>query len=107
MAKVYLIRHCESEGNACRRTQAQVESLVTNKGYAQIEHLRKRFKDIPVDAVYSSDAFRSRATAEPIASDHNAPLSVRISLREITTGVWEDMAWEILQESILWNTIYE
>lgn len=108
MAKVYLIRHCESEGNACRRTQAQVESLVTNKGYAQIEHLRKRFKDIPVDAVYSSDAFRSRATAEPIASDHNAPLSVRISLREITTGVWEDMAWgniarEYPVEHDIWN----
>lgn len=93
MAKVYLIRHCESEGNACRRTQAQVDALVTTKGYAQVEMLRRRFQGIPVDAVYTSDAFRSRATAEPIAKDHNCPVRCRISLREVTTGVWEDMAW--------------
>ena len=84
MAKVYLIRHCESEGNACRRTQAQVDALVTTKGYEQVEALRKRFENVPVDAVYSSDTFRSLKTAEPIAKDHNAPVRVRISLREVT-----------------------
>lgn len=93
MAKVYLIRHCESEGNACRRTQAQVDALVTTKGMAQTEALRRRFEPIAVDAVYSSETYRSIATARPIAEDHGAPLHVRISLREITTGVWEDMAW--------------
>ena len=108
MAKVYLIRHCESEGNACRRTQAQVDALVTTKGYEQVEALRKRFENIPVDAVYSSDTFRSLMTAEPIAKDHNAPIRVRISLREVTTGVWEDMAWgnialEYPEENRVWD----
>lgn len=98
MAKVYLIRHCESEGNACRRTQAQVDALVTAKGYAQVEALRKRFRDIPVDAVYSSETYRALATAEPIAADHGLRTHVRISLREITTGVWEDMAWGNIAE---------
>lgn len=93
MAKIYLIRHCESEGNATRRTQAQVDALVTAKGYEQSEMLRRRFRDIPLDAVYSSDSFRSVMTAEPIAKEKGLPIRVRISLREVTTGVWEDMAW--------------
>lgn len=108
MAKIYLIRHCESEGNACRRTQAQVDALVTTKGYQQVEALRERFVNIPVDAVYSSDTFRSLMTAEPIARDHNAPVRVRISLREVTTGIWEDMAWgniakEYPEENRVWD----
>lgn len=110
MAKIYLVRHCESEGNACRRTQAQVDALVTTKGYQQAEMLRRRFAQIPVDAVYSSDAFRALMTAEPIARDHGAPVRVRISLRELTTGVWEDMAWGNIAEEYpveheVWNAM--
>lgn len=93
MANIYLIRHCESEGNACRRTQAQTDALITRKGYLQIEALRKRFQGIPIDGVYSSDAFRSVATAEPLALERGLPVKVRIQLREVTTGIWEDMAW--------------
>lgn len=108
MAKIYLIRHCESEGNACRRTQAQVDSLVTHKGYEQIEMLRRRFEGVSIDAVYSSDSFRSIMTAEPIAKERNLKIHVRISLREITTGIWEDMAWgniarEYPEQNRVWN----
>ncbi|MGO5023265.1 GNAT family N-acetyltransferase [Lawsonibacter sp. LCP25S3_G6] len=99
MAKIYLIRHCESEGNACRRTQAQTDALVTTKGYLQSEALRRRFQGIAIDGLYSSDAYRSILTLEPIAKERGLPIRVRIHLREITTGVWEDMAWgNIAQE---------
>ena len=93
MANIYLIRHCESEGNACRRTQAQTDALVTTKGYLQNEMLRRRFRNIPIDGIYSSDAFRSIMTVEPIAKERGLPIRVRIHLREVTTGIWEDMAW--------------
>lgn len=93
MTNIYLIRHCESEGNACRRTQAQSDALVTAKGYLQNEMLRRRFQNVPIDAIYSSDAFRSVMTVEPIAKERKLPIRVRIQLRELTTGVWEDMAW--------------
>ena len=99
MANIYLIRHCESEGNACRRTQAQADALVTTKGYLQNEMLRRRFRDLPIDGIYSSDAFRSIMTVDPIAKERGLPIRVRIHLREVTTGVWEDMAWgNIAQE---------
>lgn len=93
MAKIYLVRHCESEGNASRRTQAHLESLVTHKGYQQVEMLRRRFKGVHLDAVYSSDSYRSVLTALPVAKERNLPVHTRILLREVTTGVWEDMAW--------------
>ena len=86
MAKIYLIRHCESEGNACRRTQAHVDALVTTKGYEQNEMLRRRFKGIHIDAIYSSDSFRSIMTVAPIAKERDLPVKVRILLREVTTG---------------------
>ncbi|WP_194610071.1 GNAT family N-acetyltransferase [Clostridium vitabionis] len=93
MAKIYLIRHCESEGNACRRAQAQTDALVTRRGYEQNEMLRRRFDGIPIDALYSSDAFRSIMTLTPISRERHLPIKIRISLREITTGIWEDCAW--------------
>jgi probable phosphoglycerate mutase len=93
MAKIYLIRHCESEGNACRRAQAQVDALVTAKGYQQNEMLRRRFQDEKIDALYSSDSYRSIMTVDPIARERNLPIHVRMCLREITTGIWEDEAW--------------
>lgn len=93
MAKIYLIRHCESEGNACRRTQAHVDSLVTHKGYQQNEMLRRRFEGIHIDALYSSDSYRSIMTIAPIARERGLPIHGRILLREVTTGIWEDMAW--------------
>lgn len=98
MAKIYLVRHCESEGNACRRTQGLVEALVTVRGYEQSEMLRRRFRDVHLDMVYSSDAFRALKTAEPIAQDHGLTVRVSILLREITTGIWEDMAWGNIAE---------
>lgn len=81
MANIYLVRHCESEGNACRRTQAQTDALVTTKGYLQNEMLRRRFRDIPIDGIYSSDAFRSIMTVEPIAKERGLPIRVRIHLQ--------------------------
>lgn len=93
MATIYLIRHCESEGNACRRAQAQTDALITRKGYAQCEALRQHFTDKQIDAVYSSDAYRAVKTVEPIAKDRGLEVHVRFLLREITTGIWEDMAW--------------
>lgn len=98
MTNIYLIRHCESEGNACRRTQAHVDALVTAKGYEQNEMLRRRFAGIHIDGIYSSDSYRSVMTVDPIAREKKLPVHVRILLREVTTGIWEDMAWGNIAE---------
>ena len=93
LTKLYLIRHAEAEGNLYRRIHGWYDSLITENGYRQIAALEKRFKDIQVDAVYSSDLFRTRTTAGAICKPKGLELNTRRALREINTGVWEDMTW--------------
>ena len=66
MTKIYVVRHAEADGNIYRRVHGHYDGYVTQNGYRQIEALRKRFSDIHVDHVYSSDLFRTSKTAEAI-----------------------------------------
>lgn len=86
---IYLVRHCESEGNACRRSQAKFDGIVTRKGLLQSEALAKRFEDVPVTAIYSSDSYRCRVTAAPLAAAKGLRVQYRMLLREYTIGIWE------------------
>lgn len=93
MATIYLIRHCESEGNACRRAQAHTDAPVTRMGYEQCEALRKHFEHTHLDAIYASDSYRAIMTVEPMAKERGLSVRIRFLLREICTGIWEDMSW--------------
>ncbi len=88
VTKLYLVRHAEAEGNLYRRIHGQYDSLVTDNGYRQIAALAHRFENIPVDAVYSSDLFRTRTTARAIYEPKGLPLTTRKALREVSMGVW-------------------
>ena len=65
MTTIYLIRHAEAEGNLYRRIHGWYDALVTENGWKQIKALEARFSGVPVDAVWSSDLYRTRATARP------------------------------------------
>ena len=93
VTKVYLIRHAEAEGNLYRRVHGWYDSLITENGYRQIKALEERFRDIQVDAVYSSDLFRTKTTASAIYKTKGLELNTRQSLREIHLGIWEDATW--------------
>ena len=90
--QIYLIRHCESEGNACRRNHAQFDGIVTRKGLVQSEVLADRFDEVPLTALYSSDAYRARMTAEPLAARKKLKIRYRRLLREYTIGCWEGLS---------------
>ncbi len=87
--KVYLVRHCESEGNICRRNHAQFDNVPTRKGLLQSEALADRFDTIPLDAIYSSDQYRAIVTAQPVAERKGLKIQLRRLLREYTIGNWE------------------
>ncbi len=93
MTTIYLIRHAEAEGNLHRRIHGWYDSLVTENGFCQIEALQRRFRDIPVDAVWSSDLYRARATARAIYLPKGLELHTDPDLREIHMGDWEDQTW--------------
>ncbi len=93
MTTIYLIRHAEAEGNLYRRIHGQYNALVTDNGYSQIAALERRFADIHVDAVYSSDLYRTMVTAGAVYKPKGLELHTDPALREISMGDWEDTTW--------------
>lgn len=90
MTEIFLIRHTQAEGNLYRMMQGHWDGDVTAHGWEQIAALAERFKDIPVDAVYSSDLYRARMTAGAVTKYHGElELQQVPALREIDVGPWE------------------
>ena len=93
MTTIYLIRHAQAEGNLYRRCHSWHNGLITVKGRTQIEALERRFDGVHIDAVYSSDLYRTMTTARAIYRLRDLPLRVDSDLREIGAGAWEDVPW--------------
>ncbi|MDR3310691.1 MAG: histidine phosphatase family protein [Oscillospiraceae bacterium] len=105
MTKIYLIRHAEAEGNVTRRVHGHYDSLVTPRGLAQIRELEGRLSALPIDAVYSSDLYRARKTAQAAYRPHGLSLHTDERLREVNMGAWEDLTFAEIarREPEQWN----
>lgn len=99
MTTIYLVRHAEAEGNLYRRVHGWYDSLVTDNGFRQIDALAERFRDVPVDAVWSSDLYRTRTTARAICGPKNMALRTDPGLRELNLGEWEDLTFGEVRHS--------
>ena len=93
VTRIYLIRHAQAEGNLYRIAQGHEDGLLTRQGWAQVRALSRRFEDIHVDAVYSSDLYRACATASAVYKPKALPLHRDSSLREAFLGDWEGKPW--------------
>lgn len=89
MTEIYLIRHAQAEGNLYRMMQGHWDGSVTALGLRQIDALAERFRGVKVDALYSSDLYRTRLTASAVTRYHALPMQLRPALREINVGTWE------------------
>ena len=83
MTTIYLVRHAEAEGNLYRRIHGRYNALITENGYLQIAALEKRFENIHIDAVYSSDLFRTMTTAGAVYKPKGLQLHTDPRLQEI------------------------
>lgn len=93
MTTIYMIRHAEAEGNLYRIAQGKDNSILTDRGWKQVALLRERFAQTHIDAVYSSDLYRTCATSSALFEPRNLPLLRRPGLREIDVGPWERCTW--------------
>lgn len=93
MTTIYLIRHAEAEGNLYRIAQGQYDSILTDRGWRQVKALEKRFDGVPIDAVYTSDLYRTCATSSAIYRPRGLTPIRRADLREICVGEWEQKSW--------------
>ena len=71
VTKIYLIRHCQSMGNIEHKFQGQYDADVSPAGEKQLELLGLRFRNEPIDVIYTSPLKRARLTAQAIARYHN------------------------------------
>ena len=98
MTTIYLIRHAEAEGNLYRRVQGHFNGQITQQGHRQIAALAERFRDVQIDALYSSDLDRTVTTAGAILKYHDLPHVKTPRLREVHMGWWEGKPWGNVQE---------
>lgn len=85
--RLCLVRHGETDWNAERRVQGQIDIPLNAKGWTQAAALAQGLADESFGALYSSDLQRAWQTAEPIASSRGLPIRRDPSLRERHFGV--------------------
>jgi len=91
---IYLVRHAMAAGNKMRAFHGHTDGALVDEGAAQLPLLTRRFADIPLDAVYSSDLTRARLTAEALDDARDLPVFTTPLLREIHAGKWEGMMYD-------------
>ena len=105
MLRIYFVRHAEAMGNVLEFFQGRTDTEVSEKGQAQLECLAERFRDIPIEKIYSSPLKRAAATAEAVNRHHGLPIIFDEGLIEINGGVWEGKPWS--EFPVLYPTEYE
>lgn len=100
MTTIYLIRHCEAMGNKMRLFQGSTDCDISDTGAKQLEFLADRFKDVKLDAVYSSPLIRTKKTARAVAEPKNLPIITRDGLVELHGGVVEGRPFQEAFNSI-------
>ena len=98
MAKLYLIRHGETDYNNSLRFQGQTDIPLNQKGIEQAEKAADFFKDIPLQAIYTSTLIRAKTTAEIIAGVKGMVVQETDALREMSFGIWENMNSKDIQK---------
>ncbi len=93
MTRVILIRHCEAEGNIKRVFQGHTDAQISNNGKKQLDLLRLRCRNMPIDVIYSSPLTRAYQTAEAVNSFRNVTVHIHEDLIEINGGDWEGHYW--------------
>lgn len=96
MTRIYVIRHCEAQGNKDGKFQGRVDSGISENGIAQLKLLEEKFKNIHLDAIYSSPLKRAVFTADAVNKYHGLEIKLENELREIDGGEFEGNFWKDL-----------
>ena len=97
MARLFLVRHCETTWNSSGRAQGHADTPLSEAGGCQAERLKARLASVEFAAAYSSDLRRAVDTAEVILRDRAIPLQTMSELREKCYGVWEGKTFTEIQ----------
>ena len=91
MARIYIVRHGETEWNAEGRIQGHTDIGLSDRGREQARFTARRLAEVPFAVAYSSDMSRTRDTARIILGEGDIPLHSVPELREYHKGVFEGL----------------
>lgn len=91
---IYIVRHGETDWNVKHLVQGESDIPLNTEGIKQAEELRSIFRNIKIDAVFSSDLIRAKKTAEVIAIDRMLAIKTSKLLRERRFGKFEGESWD-------------
>jgi broad specificity phosphatase PhoE len=94
MTTLLLARHGETDWNRELRIQGSSDVGLNELGRKQAQALAQELEHVELDAIYSSDLSRARATAEAVAASHGLDVRLDPRLRERSFGSWEGLTRE-------------
>ncbi|WP_257160318.1 histidine phosphatase family protein [Corynebacterium cystitidis] len=92
--RLVLLRHGQTEYNATKRMQGQLDTHLSAVGVEQARAAALLVKDLDVVRVISSDLVRAKNTAEIVAASLNLPVEEDARLRETHLGQWQGLTHE-------------
>lgn len=87
---IYVVRHCQSQGNVEGRFQGRFDAPVSDVGRKQLDLLSLRFRNVQLDAICASPLTRAKETAEAVNRFHQLPLELLPAFTEIDVGLLEN-----------------
>lgn len=85
----YIVRHGQTQWNVERRMQGHTDSPLTEAGLERAKDLAVLFRDLSLDAVFSSDVLRAQRTAQIITAEKKIAVTTTKLLRESAMGRFE------------------
>lgn len=98
-----IVRHGQTPWNVERRIQGWRDIELNDHGHEQAARLadflaHPNNPHSPLDAIYSSDLARARATAQAVADRLNLPLNLVDGVRERNYGILEGVPFDQMQQ---------
>jgi len=93
LTRLCIVRHGETDWNAGRRIQGQIDVPLSAVGHAQARATANALAREGFAAIYSSDLARARQTAEATAHLARVPLHPTPELRERHYGIFQGLTY--------------
>ena len=91
LRQLVLWRHGETDFNAERRIQGQLDSKLTANGLSQAHRAARWLAELEPAVLMTSDLSRAGDTAAVLAAETGIPLRVDKRLRETNCGEWQGL----------------
>ena len=103
MTTFFLIRHASCNGLGQTLWGRTPGICLSEKGQVQAQRLADRFKNVTLNAIYSSPLDRALQTAEPIARGVKLEVRKSEAANEINFGDWTGQTFESLSSDRRWR----